>query len=65
MCIRDRYKDDQDMLQSFYLGQKIVGTDYDIDTLKEKISKITMEAVSYTHLDVYKRQILVNRNGFE
>lgn len=31
------------MLQSFYLGQKIVGTDYDIDTLKEKISKITME----------------------
>lgn len=24
------------MLQSFYLGQKIVGTDYDIDTLKRK-----------------------------
>ena len=39
----ESYKDDQDMLQSFYLGQKIVGTDYDIDTLKEKISKITME----------------------
>lgn len=28
----ESYKDDQDMLQSFYLGQKIVGTDYDIDT---------------------------------
>ena len=39
----ESYKDDQDMLQSFYLGQKIVGTDYDIDTLKEKISKITIE----------------------
>ena len=39
----ESYKDDQDMLQSFYLGQKIVGTDYDIDTLKEKISKVTME----------------------
>ena len=32
----ESYKDDQDMLQSFYLGQKIVGTDYDIDTVKKR-----------------------------
>ena len=38
-------KDSQHQLQIYYLGQKIAGTDYDIDTFKEKISRVTVEDV--------------------
>ncbi len=41
----ESYKDNQRMLQIFYLGQRVSGTDYNIDTLKEKISKITIDDV--------------------
>lgn len=41
----ESYKDSQKMLQVYYLGQKIAGTDYDIDYLKDKISKVTVEDV--------------------
>lgn len=42
----ESYKDNQRMMQVYYLGQKVSGTDYDIDTLKEKISKVTLEDVT-------------------
>jgi predicted Zn-dependent peptidase len=38
-------KDDQRMMQVYYLGQKSAGTDYTIDELKEKISRVTIDDV--------------------
>ena len=32
-------------MQVFCLGQKIAGTDYDIDALKEKISRVTIDDI--------------------
>ena len=39
------YKDEQRLMQVFCLGQKIAGTDYDIDALKEKISRVTIDDI--------------------
>lgn len=41
----EEYKDDQHMMQVFCLGQRVSGTDMDLDTLKEKISGITIDDV--------------------
>lgn len=41
----ESYKDEQRLMQVFYLGQKIAGTNMDIDTLKEKIGRITVEDI--------------------
>ncbi len=39
------YYDDQMYIQSFYLGEKIAGTNYDIEYYKEKISEVTIDDV--------------------
>lgn len=39
------YYDDQIYMQSFYLGEKIVGTNYDIEHYISKIESVTMEEV--------------------
>lgn len=41
----ESYKDDQRMLQLFYLGQRVSGTNYTIDDLKDKISKIKIDDI--------------------
>lgn len=41
----ESYKDDQRLMQVFSLGQKLSGTNMDIDTLKEKISRVTVEDI--------------------
>lgn len=41
----ESYKDNQRMMQIYCLGQKIAGTNYSIDELKEKISRVTVEDV--------------------
>lgn len=41
----ESYKDNQRMMQIYCLGQKIAGTNYSIDELKEKISCVTVEDV--------------------
>lgn len=41
----EAYKDNQHMMQVFYLGQRVSGTDMDLDTLKEKIDRITVSDV--------------------
>lgn len=41
----EAYKDNQHMMQVFYLGQRVSGTDMDVDTLKEKIGKVTADDV--------------------
>lgn len=41
----ESYRDDQHMMQVFYLGQMISGTNYDIDELKHKVSAVTMQDV--------------------
>lgn len=42
----ESYRDDQHMMQLYCLGQKISGTDYTIDEMKEMVSKVTLEDVS-------------------
>lgn len=42
----ESYKDDQNSMQLFYLGQKLCGTNDDIESLKEKISKVTIADVA-------------------
>ncbi len=39
------YYDDQMYIQSFYLGEKVAGTNYDIEYYKEKISEVSIEDV--------------------
>ena len=41
----ESYKDDQHLLQLYYLDEKIAGTECDIDELKDKIRKTTIEDV--------------------
>ncbi len=41
----ESYRDDQHLMQMFCLGQKIAGTNYSIDELKEKTSKVTIEDI--------------------
>lgn len=41
----ESYKDDQRMLQIFYLGQRVSGTELDLDTLKDRISRVTVSDV--------------------
>lgn len=41
----ESYKDNQRMMQIYCLGQKITGTNYSIDELKEKISRVTIDDV--------------------
>ena len=41
----ESYKDDERLMQVFALGQKLSGTNTDIDTLKEKISRVTVEDI--------------------
>ena len=58
MCIRDRILNRQ--LNHFVdLSDEVSATeimDKKEDTGKDKLLEMTIEAVSYTHLDVYKRQ---------
>ena len=42
----ESYKDNQRMMQVYYLGQRVAGTDYDIDTLKEKVGRVTAKEVA-------------------
>ncbi|MBQ8300926.1 MAG: insulinase family protein, partial [Clostridia bacterium] len=42
----ESYRDDQHAMQLYYMGQKISGTDYTIDEMKEMVSKVTLEDVS-------------------
>ncbi len=41
----ESYRDEQHMLQLYYLGQKIAGTSYTIDEMKDMISKVTIDDV--------------------
>ncbi|MCH5210287.1 MAG: insulinase family protein [Oscillospiraceae bacterium] len=41
----ESYNDDQNAIQFFYLSEKIAGTNYNIDELKDKISRVTIEDV--------------------
>lgn len=41
----ESYKDNQRMMQIYCLGQKITGTNYSIDELKEKIGRVTIDDV--------------------
>lgn len=41
----EAYKDNYHLMQLFYLGQKVSGTNYDIDLLKEKIRTVTIDDV--------------------
>ena len=41
----ESYKDDERLMQVFALGQRLAGTNTDIDTLKEKISRVTVEDI--------------------
>lgn len=41
----ESYKDNQRLMQLFHLGQKVSNTNYDIDTLKEKIQGVTVDDV--------------------
>ena len=47
------------------LGRRVIGQDHALGMIAERIrtSKAGMEAVSYTHLDVYKRQGLKSMKG--
>ena len=47
----EAHKDSQRMMQMYYLGQRIAGTDYDIDELSEKIGRVTVQEVT----DIAKR----------
>ena len=58
MCIRDR-------AVTSYTDALMLLDQYDHQSLKKPVGnrpiyKITYEAVSYTHLDVYKRQQVMN-----
>ena len=57
MCIRDRYDDDHviDLPKEIFM----IEGEFDSDRVVEGavIPLMTSEAVSYTHLDVYKRQL--------
>ena len=44
----ESYKDDERLMQYFALQQKLSGTNTDIDTLKEKISRVTVEDIKRT-----------------
>ena len=67
MCIRDRVKLDGKGFKSFVKsGQEVKAGDklveFDIDLIKKEgcspdVMVVVLEAVSYTHLDVYKRQV--------
>lgn len=41
----EAYKDDQRRMQLFYLSKQLTNSDYDIDTLKDKISKLKIDDV--------------------
>lgn len=41
----EAYKDNHRLMQLFYLGQKVSGTNYDINMLKEKIRSVTVDDV--------------------
>ena len=58
MCIRDRAKRDDENF--FYVGcWEYQGNDTTAPVLnKEPLEYEAIKAVSYTHLDVYKRQII-------
>ncbi len=45
-------KDDQMLMMLYSLGQKASGTDYEIDELKEKIGKVTIEDVKRAAKDI-------------
>ena len=56
MCIRDRRKTYEQMLASLQEN---------IEKQRAAVTKMTDVAVSYTHLDVYKRQVLSKRSCLE
>ena len=69
MCIRDRYyycsgktdrvfHQDSRFTQWFDYCARLNNPQSDIEDLTQLID--TLDAVSYTHLDVYKRQLLVH-----
>ncbi len=41
----EAYKDDQRKMQLFYLSKQLTNSDYDIDVLKEKISKLKIDDI--------------------
>ena len=55
MCIRDRYTTEQ-----YYYAYEVDSTDY---TNVHSIYPYNKKPVSYTHLDVYKRQLCYQRGG--
>ena len=64
MCIRDRVIDAMDILRD---GRAdcfcLVASDGDYSLLAQRIREAGLKAVSYTHLDVYKRQLMVHFKG--
>ena len=67
MCIRDRVASisakDQSIGQIIAESIEKVGRDGVITVEESKSTDTTLEAVSYTHLDVYKRQVLYVPSG--
>ena len=68
MCIRDRVEAAYKHVGPVYLrfGRAAVPVINDNADYKFEIGKaVTLRAVSYTHLDVYKRQIMSNAFNFD
>ena len=65
MCIRDRAEVKEEVKEE--IGQlEYISTEEYIEQIEEAESKGEIESiktVSYTHLDVYKRQVYIQRNG--
>ena len=58
MCIRDRHKENNANREAFLLSRTLYingQTDF-LNVITAQRSWLSSEAVSYTHLDVYKRQ---------
>ena len=54
-------------LGHFFVGERhFTGKDFLLDAGREVVRDVdASRAVSYTHLDVYKRQALLKKNSFE
>ena len=55
MCIRDSRAPGQER----FTRLKTLGADYTEEAVRERIAGRRTKAVSYTHLDVYKRQVYI------
>ena len=65
MCIRDsiRVSFPEDSCLSFVAMEGISGEISAVPLFMGKIKGASLNAVSYTHLDVYKRQVSYKRNN--